>query len=857
MRLYGIGSLLLLAAMPCAGSTASMVQDFARFDPATTKHSAAAKATSATVSAAVNSIDGSRALAFSVSLEGEDAGWAGCSLPVSGQVPAGADAVEFDARAGANTRALWITLTERDGSRWNASVSLDDQWKHFSVPCYRFQWFMGPSAREKSVPNLQAVVSVDPWVGNMFQGPNGFEIDNVSIVDTVPPMAEISLVSPVTTVSLQRETRVRIEAHETTGGARSKFTGTVLLDVPDRNMCIVPSRVEMRDGVAEFEAFPRNPGAQEIFVYEPFNRCEGRLALNVVKSCFVRPLTFDLFEGEQVVFTNIYANPSVKFVGGGALPATAHIEVRNHTGKLIASQNASMTELISHKFNMAIPEPGMLSVDIAMLTEPLSLLPHVPGNFPVSVKEVDPYASLPEGVTTDVVMASVVKLESLPTTASVLMRDRFTLWSLMVSPQENSLYKSPFGLCSGALFHLTPDEIQNVGMKRLRWHRKLGSLWGRNDLWWRDIEPTSGTFTWDKADKVVEAYQVAKIRLMGILNNGPAWSTDSPADEAARAKWCEWVSAVFQRYKSKMHAYELWNEPNGNFWAPAPSLKAYRELMRVTYPLLQQFDGAIWMAAGATAGFDPVFIDGILRDGSGRNLDVLSFHPYPDRPYESPDKNYLGEVCSRVRASLKQYGLADKQAWITELGWSTNPAGCTEEEQANYLVRAYTIALHERINKLFWFDLYDWTPLPWRGTGDAHLGLLDWNYRPKPAAIAYNMAAFMLSHMSARENGKSRQGKATIYSFDIMTQSYKFPGTMHVAWTQNPGETEDIELPCGAGGGVLAIDYLGSQHTPTLVDDKSTTSTDDSTTKTWRIRTGYEPMYIWDVGADPRKKVRK
>ena len=246
-----------------------------------------------------------------------------------------------------------------------------------------------------------------------------------------------------------------------------------------------------------------------------------------------------------------------------------------------------------------------------------------------------------------------------------------------------------------------------------------------------------------------------------------------------------------------------------------------------------------------------MFIDGLLADGFARNLDVVSIHPYPDRHDQSPEQNALAETCLSLRDLMRNHGVVEKERWITEIGWPTSPGGATEMQQANWLVRAYTIALATGINKVFWFDLHDWRRLPWEGGWDSHLGLLDSNYRPKPSASAYNIAQFMLTRTQWAET--AMQGTAVVTSFRVPKQSYRYESLLHVAWTPRGAEETSVTIAESHGGGMLAVDYLGAERLPLNAEELRAGQGAGAEPRKFVYRVNDEPLYIWDLGPDIQK----
>lgn len=887
------------AASSSFAPTRVLVADFATSDPATVATSADTSVTTAQAAATSNSLDGSAALLFSADLKGPGAGWAGVVLPVD-SVPAGADHLEIDLRGEGNTRGVFVTLTEHDGSRWNTNLRVGPEWKRFRVPLYQFTWFMGPSAREKTRLRPENLKSIDLWASGTFQGPNGFAIDNVALCDDLPTVM-LRLASPdeATSLPVQTDVSLVVETVETTGGPVVPFSGHLWVGVEDRTMILAPQRVPVEEGRAEIPLYLRDWGTFRLHLYEPHSRAELTASLNVPVEGLRMRLSFEGINQQQVIFANQRLKPRLLMNGTGQFPMSAHVRITNHRGETVLAENLSTSELATGKGKLMIPAPGYYQVDLSALTEPVSALPRAEDVPTTSLRValrtggIERYRDLPPGITTTTVVGQVIPLADLPSTATVIGSDRFILCALAQSPVENAaFYVSPFGVNSAALFHLKESKLRSEGALRVDWHRRLGSFWGRNDLWWHEIEPEPGRFSLSKLKKVVELYRNSRIRLLGILDYAAAWAREgaAPSTPEERQQFRLYVRKILQEAANGIWAFEIWNEPNtARFWKPAPDADAYRKLVKAVWEEVHTgpTTGTERLIAGATAGFDPVFLRHLMTDGYARYFDGISIHPYPEALGESPEKNSLPEVLDAWLALMKEHGLRSKETWITEIGWPTMPGGVTEEEQANYLVRTYTMALAKGISKVFWYNQFDGEQLPWAGEWDAHTGLMDTQFRPKPGFVAYNLMNFMLAQLKFRE--LQRHGKAVVYSFDVEPQVYKFStGKMHVAWTLEPDAVEEVDLPMTAGGLLTVIDYLGAEQKPELISkaqrpqqaaaeredeaiaprasavDTSETlsgaptydvpdSDDEATTRTYRFRIGYEPLYIWEGGTRPRR----
>jgi hypothetical protein len=200
---------------------------------------------------------------------------------------------------------------------------------------------------------------------------------------------------------------------------------------------------------------------------------------------------------------------------------------------------------------------------------------------------------------------------------------------------------------------------------------------------------------------------------------------------------------------------------------------------------------------------------------------------------------------------MRSHGVVEKERWITEIGWPTSPDGATEIQQANWLVRAHTIAFATGISKVFWFDLHDRQRLPWEGDWDSHLGLLDSNYRPKPSASAYNLAQFMLTRTVFA--GTTMQGTVAVTTFRVPKQSFRYESLLHVAWTPRSGDETSVTVTENYGGGMLAVDYLGAQRLPLNAEELRRQPVGGAGPRKFVYRVNDEPLFIWDLGPDIQK----
>lgn len=241
---------------------------------------------------------------------------------------------------------------------------------------------------------------------------------------------------------------------------------------------------------------------------------------------------------------------------------------------------------------------------------------------------------------------------------------------------------------------------------------------------WRDIEPQRGVWDWKQADRILEEIERRGLQLVIRLGQAPSWAR-MPGAEIARdappanlSEFSAYCAAVAQRYQGRISAYQIWNEPNlSREWGDQPPDPArYVDLLAACSSAIRQVDpAAILISAGlAPTGNnddaalpDDVYFDQMYRNGFQRYIDVVGAHAPGFAPPEiGPDDEeaahrwFTFRRIEDLRKIMLRYGDEARQMAIMEFGYTTdrvNPDyqwfSVTEQEQADYLERAYEYAI--------------------------------------------------------------------------------------------------------------------------------------------------------------------
>ncbi len=241
---------------------------------------------------------------------------------------------------------------------------------------------------------------------------------------------------------------------------------------------------------------------------------------------------------------------------------------------------------------------------------------------------------------------------------------------------------------------------------------------------WRDLEPQPGEWDWAQADRIIQEIEDSRLRLIVRLGAAPAWAR--PIDQRAAgdgppvdmALWRAYCGAVAARYRGKVAAYQIWNEPNlSREWGgQAPDPAGYVRLLAACSGAIRRADpAAILISAGLaptgnnddSALPDDIYLDHMYRNGFQQYIDAVGAHAPGYAPPEiGPDDEaalhrwFSFRRVEDLRKIMLKHQDEARQMAILEFGYTLeqlNPDyswfAVTEAEQADMLERAYEYAI--------------------------------------------------------------------------------------------------------------------------------------------------------------------
>ncbi|BBZ30970.1 hypothetical protein MMAD_52650 [Mycolicibacterium madagascariense] len=342
------------------------------------------------------------------------------------------------------------------------------------------------------------------------------------------------------------------------------------------------------------------------------------------------------------------------------------------------------------------------------------------------------------------IIATAATVAAVAATAAVVLHPQARTVAIAKAAINSS--GSTVGIADSDMYGYSPDDVNRT----LDLIKGDGVRTVRLFIPWLDVEPNPGTFNWGQVDLMVDAANARGMSVLGGITSAPAWATapgSAPATSppASVDTYGDFAGAVAARYRGRVSAYEIWNEPNSVLsWTSGPQgpePAKYADLLKAAYPKIKAADPSATVIGGVLGSvfslgaltLDPVaFVNQMYAAGAKGSFDALSLHPYQyttkfsegGSVFASPLSQYDG-----MRQAMVGNGDGGKKIWATEYGEPTSSVD--EATQAAYITDfltkwrtlpgagpAYIYTTRDRNtgsgNDLDTLGIYrtDWTPKP-------------------------------------------------------------------------------------------------------------------------------------------------
>ncbi|MBX7256719.1 MAG: hypothetical protein K1Y02_10185 [Candidatus Hydrogenedentes bacterium] len=334
--------------------------------------------------------------------------------------------------------------------------------------------------------------------------------------------------------------------------------------------------------------------------------------------------------------------------------------------------------------------------------------------------------------------------------------------------------KEPAGLCHAG-YSKSDDEYALL--------EQLGASVLRIDFRWDGIQPNPDTWNYEDKDAYVAAAESHGKKVLAILDfDNNAVEQDPIGKERGVyiapqdvPLFLEYVRRTVTRYKDRIYAWEIWNEPSlPRFWN-GPS-EEFSSLAKQVAETLHEIDPNLRVVGtpmhGPMGVWTPHLSEELYAAGAMTYVDYPNLHMYIANP-----RGYPNEFAKYL--ALKSKYDHPGPLWITELGdpdggsypWRQSP-----DDLAQHVIKSYVTATSYGVEQLIWFTYEDPTiesQREHRIDSEGFFGLIGPGRQWKPAAHAFSLfnttcTNSMLSPGLVKRSGglTARQVRTALYRRD-------------------------------------------------------------------------------------------
>jgi hypothetical protein len=247
---------------------------------------------------------------------------------------------------------------------------------------------------------------------------------------------------------------------------------------------------------------------------------------------------------------------------------------------------------------------------------------------------------------------------------------------------------------TGGLDESWPSEVTHI------------RLWD-NGVAWKDIHTAPDTYDWSRLDALVA--KAGSRHLTYVIAACPRWLAKYPdnphyapwlgpgsnsmpysLDEANKFAW-----NLATRYKGRIKAYEVWNEPQlADFLYPyndaecntlAAMTKRFYSTIKACDPAALVLSASV-LPRESSGGMNKARRYLAAMQRKDWNVDAMACHIYPEVGYWAPR---WGNMLQDVVSTLKSMGCPTSKLWVTETGYGLLGPDTTDQQDATAVKGTY------------------------------------------------------------------------------------------------------------------------------------------------------------------------
>lgn len=381
----------------------------------------------------------------------------------------------------------------------------------------------------------------------------------------------------------------------------------------------------------------------------------------------------------------------------------------------------------------------------------------------------------------------------------------------------------------GAAIHFTRDDRALDALKN------AGFAWVRTDLTWESVERQPGVYDFSAFDALLDAVAARSMRAILILDYGnPLYGGGPPKTDTAIAAFAAYARAAAQHFVGRPVIFEVWNEPDNQFWPPGNVPLEYAALLPSVITAVHGGDAAAKVSTGGVSWFYWDYFQTYLGTGAAAGADYIGVHAYRNTPPETSVGDFM-----LLRALVSDLVTNDPPVINTEWGYTATSFGgdgtaaAARATQAVWGVRQQLSTWVAGVVVSIWYDVRDDCTNP--TDGECNFGLLGNDYSDKPLMTAM------------RSLGNAARGRrlTALLSTAETPRAVRLEGNTDVvivAWASEPKSTAELVVPTPLDatdvyGAAIALNPSAGKVTLTLDETKGP------------VYLRYDIPVGWDAGA--------
>ena len=339
----------------------------------------------------------------------------------------------------------------------------------------------------------------------------------------------------------------------------------------------------------------------------------------------------------------------------------------------------------------------------------------------------------------------------------------------------------------------------------------IGAAYERKYVNWSEVQPQPGTWSWEKLDReIATAAKYGLERQMNVTGT-PGWAVREKYQDYSKKRntppriepWSEFIYNMAKHYQSKVHYYEIWNEPDIGFYHG--TIDEYLEILKSAYRQIKKADPNLQVMSGGFASAIPRerYLEErgdlhreVVKRGQ-KYFDVHAFHRH------SPFNRFRNEVdgpLADIRSQLKE----NKPIWFNETAMHSTFIG--EREQARILFKKLTFGWARGAIGYTWFNMLSNPHYP-ASHPEHNYGMLTSEFNPKAVYVAYNE---LVTHLHDKQFSRQLATPEGYYAFLFENENQK----VLTIWKEDESKPDLLYIPkCQNMGNVhiRETDIMGNE----------------------------------------------